>query len=1119
MSKKFEKQYPRIFSLSTIGLIHHYNMDYIFHPFRTDFSGEAGIGKTTIANLLQLIFVGNKHFKPASNSNYKPSGYVLKTKHINFGYAFLNIEIEKGKFVVIGIFLKAGNSHVEHFIIQNAFKDENIEGFDKPILYKRLLEAGHILDINELIEKNKRIFNIEKFEVRKFQEILKINEILPFSLHHSDENVIRFAKILRSFSAGKDIQWKKSSDIQSFLFGNDDYKKIKKEYEEGVIEVESKYESSYKNDEDIENVTERAEAIQELAAFYTAKKKSEREDRIARNVYWYFRKKELEIYISNKENLQWTLATEIKLLEKSEYNEKQKKLQNEIVQIESKIKELQVIKTKVNRCSEDKLKEEKDNIQKELLKVTPLYRNIQTVESLLKEYNSEEQIKQSFNIFIQRKEILQFEEYLIRISNDKTDFLTEFQKSAWSKCYKEGEKEHVNRIKNIDNQIKELESLKAFSNFDKNNSLIKWSIDNADSSGFSEIQECVIAHYFELSLNKPENKKRERYIPKPEELLQALNSKKDITEDDNGFWLNLAGIKEYIEYRDAYFLNAPNAKEKIKRYAEKTDVKIKELEEKKLMLNKLYQVLNEYENRRIFGFYEEKEKLLKQDYPEIFEEISNQDNFNTLIKCFEDKAIITKDYEQWVNKNEELINQENELVKLKSQKVELEDFLKDNKQNEKQLKINKLDIELNKIGNELIELQKDVRFNKVSIDLTNRLNKSNDKAEDINTLWKKKIENKPKIDVEITRLKELLETAESKHTTAENECKLFNYEVDKNFLKDRYTNEPEKSEKEENEYNEHCSYLTKTYFPKNSTNRDTKDYKTLVETILPNLYANVRFEEKSVIEEIKRYLQKINNLAKDINSLFVQLLTKRFQDVIDAYQRYNVKYKSIKVFFAQKDVEITGGHKVKLTFDDVPDFPTSFLDEVKGELNNQMSFTGGMFLENLPKQKDIEKIILEIYKKHSRKDDVSVLDLLNPMNYFKMDFRMEKNGKENDGSTGQNYTKIALLCIAQMSEIYKDKQNRPPKGIRFMPIDDAQDLGSNYDMLYTIAANEDFQLLTFSITPLDDNENNNQNWYILNENKEEDMINNPPFAILSGSNETIYNWEKFLEEEFYEQKA
>ena len=65
MSNKLEKKYPRIFSLSTIGLIHHYNVDYIFHPFRTDFSGESGIGKTTVANLLQLIFVGNKYFTPA----------------------------------------------------------------------------------------------------------------------------------------------------------------------------------------------------------------------------------------------------------------------------------------------------------------------------------------------------------------------------------------------------------------------------------------------------------------------------------------------------------------------------------------------------------------------------------------------------------------------------------------------------------------------------------------------------------------------------------------------------------------------------------------------------------------------------------------------------------------------------------------------------------------------------------------------------------------------------------------------------------------------------------------------------------------------------------------------
>lgn len=56
------KQYPRIFSLSTVGIIYHNNCDYLLHPLRTDFTGGSGSGKSVIADLLQLIFVAKRNF-------------------------------------------------------------------------------------------------------------------------------------------------------------------------------------------------------------------------------------------------------------------------------------------------------------------------------------------------------------------------------------------------------------------------------------------------------------------------------------------------------------------------------------------------------------------------------------------------------------------------------------------------------------------------------------------------------------------------------------------------------------------------------------------------------------------------------------------------------------------------------------------------------------------------------------------------------------------------------------------------------------------------------------------------------------------------------------------------
>ena len=104
------KNYPRIYSLSTLGLIHHYENDQLFHNMRTDFVGDSGSGKSIIADLLQLIFVGSEMFESATRTmdeKRELDGLVLRTppKGIDIGYAFLNIEIQSRHYIVIGCYL------------------------------------------------------------------------------------------------------------------------------------------------------------------------------------------------------------------------------------------------------------------------------------------------------------------------------------------------------------------------------------------------------------------------------------------------------------------------------------------------------------------------------------------------------------------------------------------------------------------------------------------------------------------------------------------------------------------------------------------------------------------------------------------------------------------------------------------------------------------------------------------------------------------------------------------------------------------------------------------------------------------------------------------------------
>lgn len=144
-----------------------------------------------------------------------------------------------------------------------------------------------------------------------------------------------------------------------------------------------------------------------------------------------------------------------------------------------------------------------------------------------------------------------------------------------------------------------------------------------------------------------------------------------------------------------------------------------------------------------------------------------------------------------------------------------------------------------------------------------------------------------------------------------------------------------------------------------------------------------------------------------------------------------------------------------------------------------------------------------------QKVDPKISDLLNPKSYFQLTFSLQNETNKNSGSTGQVYSAIALLCIARISLIDQTKNNKPNKGIRFMPVDEAEGLGSNYEMLSNIAKNEDYQIISMSINPVGEFEEGNHFIYMLNEPEDESLkINGVPFAQFTeeGINENIHNY-------------
>lgn len=106
------------------------------------------------------------------------------------------------------------------------------------------------------------------------------------------------------------------------------------------------------------------------------------------------------------------------------------------------------------------------------------------------------------------------------------------------------------------------------------------------------------------------------------------------------------------------------------------------------------------------------------------------------------------------------------------------------------------------------------------------------------------------------------------------------------------------------------------------------------------------------------------------------------------------------------------------------------------------------------------------------------------------------SGRVNKGSTGQTYAAIALLCIARLSVMSREEGKNQAKAVRVMPIDEAEGLGSNYDMLYEIAREFDYQIISMSINPVGKFNEKDQYIYMLHKNMEVDApVNYRPVGI------------------------
>ena len=251
----------------------------------------------------------------------------------------------------------------------------------------------------------------------------------------------------------------------------------------------------------------------------------------------------------------------------------------------------------------------------------------------------------------------------------------------------------------------------------------------------------------------------------------------------------------------------------------------------------------------------------------------------------------------------------------------------------------------------------------------------------------------------------------------------------------------------------------------------------LANHLLPTVFPSSKVDEDLISNDIVDRLSKLTQDIQEIGSRKVDIIGSVFNDVYNVYRGYLTKINEINDYLKKDNKEITGGNKASLTFKKSIHYPENWLSTFRKQLQNQMNYTG--LFSDLRDEIDINKMMIKAFQKLGGSTIVEPEDLMNPTSYFDLNFELKlENEDVNSGSNGQTYAANALLCLARLSLI----EEKGKEGLKIMPIDEAEGLGSNYDMLHKLAEKEQYQIITMAIETAGEITENGQYIYIMNEN-------------------------------------
>lgn len=1027
--------------LSTVGVRKHYHQDYLVHSLRTDFAGKNGVGKSIIADLLQLIFVQDRSLITFGTDGLKRKLRKIETipyKH-HQAYAYLTIETAPEQYICIGVSIPTDpRTPLIPFIITREIYNSraslsNISYSKEKILVNKdfLLKESTVLPIKELVIHIRNNNNLylhyfkNKSEIREYHAFLKRHTLLPVNLG-IDSNLAAFAKVIQSFSRAKDFNPADSKKLKDFLFDevSEEYVQDFTQHKAELADQLNNYKELSKTSDDI---SQKRKSLGELKQLENIKIETE--------LLWY--------------------QVQLILLQKA-FQEQEEKVKKTIANIEHQEHNLELLTTQVDRLEmdliplADRLANDSYNKHIALAKCS----------DLLKDYNrllEDEQLLQQITI----PDLTNFKTDIEVTNSELTidalcervravlPLLTEFSSLELIEAKVLEQEEKIKKLSNeTEHDIEQASTLLEVVQNNKANTLFSKVLDQG--SPLTAEQESVLFYLINASWGKPDNISIDAKYVTDLSILDPSSITPE-TSEPNSFWFSVGCLHYLIKLKkEPQLLNKIETIEAARSTLKDQLVAELQLLEDRMIELKKIRAGREFDQTKL-GFLINPNLVTQQQFDEIKKDIKRTESIHLRINQIRiEKNNLENEFQvrlgiyeyQLTDLNQLLKNWENIKEQRQKRLKQLNDYLKTGS-----LKMLQVSSDIPRLKTELINMQEG----------------SNDKLEAL-SLKRTEFESFCR-ESNIGQFKleemELLGLVNPKESEKQFKDALENYTTTYFHLAFDYTrdNMPQ--------YNAEIDEQVKS-----------KSFKFPV--LEMNLLRGI-----GLLENIETYLSELNTKRLQCRRTIYGQIKSLFSKTLNTYSVYKNSVRDLNSFFNKR--KISQNFIFKIEFQEEISSGGHLMIDWLNKLRNESDQV--FEAHELQLGKSVDEFIESFYKEISKEAKLrSIRELLDPKSYFNVTTRLiDERGKEVSGSTGEAYTSIVLLGIGRISIISEKNE-----GIKFVILEETASVDEeNFELVMEIAAEFKYQILT--MTPKPYGIGSSSEWYLhqLIKGQEDTEINYP----------------------------